>query len=269
MKVLLTGSNGNLGKIISFTLRKYQIEVVEASSKPKKMQRFFNLNFYPNQELLSGIDLVIHCARGSNSKHLKNDSAFLKMCKANNCSLIYIGSISTNLLKSNQYGEYKKEIENIVITYQGTVITCGLIYGENYNGQISKLKKFLRRIPVNLQLSGTNKQYLTPIQGLLSELIFQIRDQQQASRILIAHQTPVNFNDLLYKLGRNKPFTLTVNKKMALLIVKVTKFKINYFNSDSILGIYSDYQRDFILQYIDKSNQIDEKYSREYLSLYK
>ena len=66
-----------------------------------------------------------------------------------------------------------------------------------------------------------------------------------------------------------KLFTLTVSKKMVLLIIKFTKFKINYFNSDSILGIYSDYQRDFILQYIDKSNQIDGKYSREYLSLYK
>lgn len=265
MKVLLTGSNGNLGKVVSFTLREYQIEVIEASSKPKKTQRFFNLDFHPPQELLGGIDLVIHCARGSNSKHLQNDSAFLEICKVNKCSMIYIGSISTNLLKSNQYGEYKKKIENIVIDYQGTVITCGLIYGENFHGQISKLKKFLRILPVNLRLSGTNKQYLTPVQGLLSELIFQIRNQQRASRIFIAHQTPINFNDLLYKIGGNKPFTLTVSKKIALLIIKITKFKINYFNSDSILGIYSDYQRDFILQYIDKSQQIDETYSWEYL----
>ena len=265
MKVLLTGSNGNLGKVISSTLRKNQIEIVEASSKPSKIQRYFNLDFHPPQELLSGIDLVIHCARGSNSKHLQNDSAFLKICKANSCPIIYIGSISTNLLKSNQYGEYKKKIENIVINYQGTVITCGLIYGENFYGQISKLKKFLRKLPVNLQLSGTNKQYLTPIQGLLSELIFQIRDQQRSSRIFIAHQTPVHFNDLLYKLGRNKPFTLTVSKKMAILIIKITKFKINYFNSDSILGVYSDYQGEFKLQYIDKSQQIDEEYSWEYL----
>jgi hypothetical protein len=265
MKVLLTGSNGNLGKVISSTLRKYQIEVVEASSKPLNMQRYFDLDFCPPQELLSGIDLVIHCARGSNSKHLQNDSAFLKLCKANNCPVIYIGSISANLFKSNQYGRYKKTIEDIVINYQGTVITCGLIYGENFYGQISKLKKFLSRLPVILQLSGTNEQYLTPVQGLLSELIFQIRDQQRASRIFIAHQTPVQFNDLLYKLGRNKLFTLTISKKMALLIIKITKFKINYFNSDSILGIYSDYQRDFKLQYIDKSQQIDEVYSWEYL----
>jgi hypothetical protein len=261
MKVLLTGSNGNLGKIISNNLKKLQIELVEASSKPFESQRYFDLNYCPKKELLTDIDLVIHCARGNNSTHLKNDSEFVNICKLNDCPIIYIGSNSGNLLKPNQYGEYKKFIENIVIKNQGTVVTCGLLYGHSFYGQVKSLKKVLRKLPFSVQLDGANEQYLTPVEGLISELIFQIRNQQRGSRIFIAHKIPINFNVLLVRLGGIKPFSFTIRKKMVLFIFKIMNIKLNYFNSDSILGIYSEYKKDFKLQYIDKSEAIDAEHS--------
>jgi hypothetical protein len=158
MNVLVTGANGNLGKIISKELSARGIYVIGASSRPKSGQKLFDL------------DLVIHCARGNNYEHLLNDLDFITNCEINNVKILYIGSFSSWLLERNRYGEYKRTIEDRAIEAGGTVITCGLLFGGEYQGQIHKIGLILKSLPFRIHFKDAGSQRITPVAALVEEI---------------------------------------------------------------------------------------------------
>lgn len=257
MKILLTGANGNLGKVVAANLKKYSITVIESSSKPKNGQRFFDLNLKNFTGLLDEIDVVVHCSRGIEQDHLSNDLKFVEYCFNKNVNLIYIGSASSWLESPNKYGIYKKQVENLVLNLGGVVISCGLIYGDRYKGQIYKLSYMLRNLPVKVQIKNSNQQYLTPLNALVSEIYRQINAPEKFKRIFLVHAWRISFNNLLLSLGSRSPLKIQLGKAVVESLVSLPLFKSNYFGIDSLSGIYGNYSSDLQTQSIDKSKFVD------------
>lgn len=253
MKILVTGANGNLGKLLATKLQQSTHEIFEASSTPLNTQRLLNLKKSFSRDLLVDIELVVHCARGKNARDLEQDKNFIRMCRDRRIGVVYIGSLSSWLDTSNNYGKYKKEVEDFVILNDGTVVTCGLIYGDGYMGQIYVLNKFLKFIPFYLDLPETKDTFLTPVDALFREIMSQIENRQVGKRILLVHRNAIEFNRLIHLLARRKYFTVKLKKKMVFAVVDLFGSKIQYFNSDSLNTIYSNYKPGFKAQFIDKS----------------
>ena len=254
MNILITGANGNLAQLISNELQKLEYNIYEASSKPIRTQRLFDLHEPFYEKLLADVEVVIHCARGFKTVHLKNDKIFVKTCSELGVQIIYVGSISSWLESLNKYGEYKKNMEEEVLSKNGTVITCGLIYGKDYMGQVHKLNKLLKKLPFYLNLPETKEIFLTPTYSLIHEINTQINHSQKGYRILLAHKDSISFNSLLQKLGGTKFLTLKLNKKFIFFIINFFGQKIHYFNTDALQSIYRSYRADFKNYFIDKSN---------------
>lgn len=253
MKILVTGANGNLGKLLTTDLQQSNHEIFEASSTPSYSQRLLNFKKSFSKNLLVDIEMVVHCARGKDTRDLDQDKTFIRMCRDKGIGVVYIGSLSSWLDNSNNYGSYKKEIENYVISNYGTVVTCGLIYGERYKGQVYLLNKALKFLPFYLTLNETKVTFLTPFNALFREIISQIENRQVGKRILLAHKNSIEFNQLIHLLARRKFFTVKLSKKVVFKVVNLFGSKLHYFDTDSLTSIYSNYKTDFRTHFIDKS----------------
>jgi nucleoside-diphosphate-sugar epimerase len=62
MKILVTGANGNLAKVVAEKLTEKSISFVTCSSKPKGDQIYFDLHSELNENIFDEITYIIHFA---------------------------------------------------------------------------------------------------------------------------------------------------------------------------------------------------------------
>ena len=141
MKILITGGNGNLAKVVAEKLAEKSISFVTCSSKPKVGQIFFDLHSELNEKIYNEITHIFHFATSPSYEVTNTEIQFLHFAAKAKINLIYFGSTSSYLKDKTNYGQYKKQIEDKIIELGGIVVTCGLIYGTDFNGQISKIRK--------------------------------------------------------------------------------------------------------------------------------
>ena len=260
MNILITGANGSLGEKLRVDLESMNYKIVCASSNPSFGQKIFNLNSGFDSDILEGIDCIIHLAINPNLVITNIEREFLYLSASQNIILVYVGSTSSYLVKPNKYGIYKKLVENIVTKSNGVVLTCGLLYGSGYNGQLSKIKKFLKILPFNIELSGSKLVYLTPIQAIV-EFLVESKDKKiyHGKRMLLCNSEAIPFNLLLTRLVGKKIFKVKFSSKAIDLIVKINPFKTRYFSSDSYKALFSDFKSDLTSSSIDLRNEVDRK----------
>jgi uncharacterized protein YbjT (DUF2867 family) len=269
MNVLVTGANGNLGKIISKELSARGIYVIGASSRPKSGQKLFDLDLASSNLVLKNIDAVIHCARGNNYEHLLNDLDFITNCEINNVKILYIGSFSSWLLERNRYGEYKRTIEDRAIEAGGTVITCGLLFGGEYQGQIHKIGLILKSLPFRIHFKDAGSQRITPVAALVEEIFSCCLMWPKAGRIILAYPEVLNFNDILSAIGPRRLLSINLRRKFLEFFFDKIRIKLRYFNSDSLKGIYSQYSRLIEDDSEDKSKSISSRHAEQFTNLIK
>ena len=257
MKILITGANGNLAKVVANKLNKNSISVVSCSSKPINDQIYFDLHSELNEMIFNGITHIFHFATSPIYEITNTETQFLNLAVKKNIKIVYFGSTSSYLNDITIYGRYKKKIEDKVLKLGGIVITCGLIYGKDFNGQISQAARHLSHLPFTVILKGSKKIYLTSTSRVVDILLDIINSTNFVSGRYLLLQTPaIDLNDLLFSLSRFKFLRLVVPLKFVGLALS-SKFVFGrYFHFDRVKSIYSDFHEDLFNNTIDSSVEI-------------
>jgi hypothetical protein len=247
MKILVTGANGNVARSLISNLSGIGYQVCALSSKSHLSEEFLDLKKGYGIAVLDGVSGVIHCA--VNPDLIINDieKDFLNSVVSKNIKLFYVGSTSSYLVERNDYGKYKKAVENYVENIGGLVLTCGLLYGDNFHGQISFLEKILMKLPFNISLTGSKYIYLTKISTLSSSINeILVKNKNIKGRILLFDSSQLKFNSFLSKLSGNKKFTILISSRLLMVLLKLLPAKLNYFSADRLKGLLSEFEPDLI-----------------------
>jgi NADPH:quinone reductase-like Zn-dependent oxidoreductase len=246
MRILITGSNGDLAKYFTKFLRDKHYEVVAVSSSGKSVKELLDLNSNYSGQILDGITHVVHCAINPELILTKIEERFIEEISRREIKMIYIGSTSSQLTYKNRYGEYKNHVEKFVLSKNGTVITCGLIHGDQFFGQVHQIRRLLGFLPFGIEIIGTKKVYLTNVKKLSEELLTRIEKHLfHSERIYCFDSKKVEFNHLLKNLSGRKMFTFRIKSGTLLLFLNIISFKSNRFDSDRFRGLLSDFESDF------------------------
>jgi len=261
MNILITGANGSLGEKLRADFESLNFNVVCASSNPDFGQKTFDLNSGFDHDLLVDIDYILHLAINPRLVVTNMEQKFLELANSQNKFLVYLGSTSSYLVNPNKYGTYKKEVENLVVENNGVVITCGLIYGNKFDGQVAKIKKLVNVLPFNIEFSASKYVYLTPIEAIV-KFWFEAMNKKiyEGKRILLFHHDFIPFNLLLIRLARKKFFKIRFSSSLLNLIIKLNPFKMRYFSSDSYTALLSDFSSDLISDTIDLRKVVDKDF---------
>lgn len=252
MKILVTGANGNLAKVITEKLADKSISFVACSSKPKGGQIYFDLHSELNEKIFYETTHIIHLATSPIYEVSNTEIQFLSLAAKRNIKLIYFGSTSSYLKEKTNYGQYKKQIESKIIELGGVVVTCGLIYGGDFNGQVSKIKKYLSYLPFSIVLQDSKKIYLTPSSRIVKTLLDIVNSTNFVSGRYLLLQTPaIMLNDLLISLSRFKFIKLSVPYKFIRLLLGTRFISSKYFIFDRAKSVYSDFSEDLLNNVID------------------
>ncbi len=243
MKILITGGNGDLAKYFLNYLQRQHYDVFSVSSSGKSTKEHLDFNTGFENEILSGVTHVVHCAINQKLFLTSIEKNFIEEINVRNIKMIYIGSTSSHLKSKNRYGEYKNQVEEMVLSQNGTVITCGLIHGDQIFGQIFQIKKLLGALPFGIKIIGAKKVYLTNIEKLSEQVMTIIKSHSlQYKRINCFDSDKLEFNQLLRNLSGKKMITLKLRSDRLLFFLNLIPFKSRRFDSDRFKGILSDFE---------------------------
>ena len=257
MKILITGGNGNLAKVVAEKLAEKSISFVTCSSKPKVGQIFFDLHSELNEKIYNEITHIFHFATSPSYEVTNTEIQFLHFAAKAKINLIYFGSTSSYLKDKTNYGQYKKQIEDKIIELGGIVVTCGLIYGKDFNGQISKIRKILSYLPFSIVLQNSKQIYLTPSSRIVQTL-FEIIDSKNpvSGRYLLFQKPAILLNDLLFSLSKFKSIKLKVHYKFIRLLFSTRLITSKYFIFDRAKSVYSDFSEDLMNNVVDHTFKV-------------
>jgi hypothetical protein len=182
----------------------------------------------------------------------------LRLAAKKNIKLIYFGSTSSYLKDKTNYGQYKKQIEDKIIELGGVVVTCGLIYGKEFNGQISKIRKFLSYLPFSIVLQNSKQIYLTPSSRIIQTLFdIMVSVNPVSGRYLLLQKPAIMLNDLLLLLSKFKFIKLKVPYKFIRLLLGTRFITSKYFIFDRAKSVYSDFSEDLMNNVVDQSFKVN------------
>lgn len=247
MKILITGSNGNVAKSLILSLSKIGYELHALSSKSQTPENFLDLNHGYDRTIFDEVSGVIHCAVNPDLIFNDIEKDFLDTVVSRNIKLFYVGSTSSYLIERNNYGNYKRVVEDYIENIGGHVLTCGLLYGDNFHGQISLLERLLMKLPFKISLSGSKSIYLTKIDSLsftIHEMLSKNTDIE--GRILILDSDRMEFNTFLSELSGNKRLTISFSSRLLMVLFKFLPIKLNYFSIDRLKGLLSEFEPELV-----------------------
>ncbi len=267
MKILVTGSEGFIGKELVKELRKQRNQVVEFD-----LTRGQNLLNKKDLELVKGAEVVIHLAASLNEKksleelnkvNVKGTEKLLEKCVEFKVKkFIYLstagvmGEITTQATEltpfnpKTKYEKSKAEAEKKVNEFQEllpvTIIRSALVLGPNkYWKEIVKLAK------EGFPLIGTGKNSFQMVyyKDLVSAIIFCLKSKETENEtFIIAEEKGKKLIDVYFLIQRE----LKVKKKIKLVPVFVARLYA-FFKRDSIV------RKEHILRLIRERNYSTEK----------
>ena len=173
--------------------------------------------------------------------------------------VISIGSLSEYLIEKSEYGKSKSAATKFVLDGNGTVLTCGLIHGHDYKGQLFQIAQILAWLPFLPQFNSRAEQFTTSLDLLLEAIDLIIQDSLTGNHFLVVDaQTPRLFNSILRELSPKR--RLKIKIPIALMYVGaflMEEMKINYFNRDSLKGLLGSYDYSRIRQLARLDNLAD------------
>ena len=272
MVILITGSNGYLGKSLALYFAEKGHQII-ALSRTHSFNHP-NITFYhyelgkPLDPQIPAIDTVIHCAYDLSLVSWKDIYQtnvqgslllFSELKKKSNPQIIHISSISAFEGCKTLYGKAKLAIEK-AISQEGILsIRPGLIYGGENRGLIGKLENIANKLSVISMIgSGNYPQYLTQLEVLIPTIESIISGELPWSDtpITLASPDPITLKKLIIRLSKGKrlwfiplPWRLPW---LALWLLEKLAVKLP-FRSDSIRGlVYGNLEPDFV--YFDQDS---------------
>lgn len=239
----ITGANSNLGKLI-FEFLQQQIDSIKLmllSSNPKKDQRIFDLEGEIDYDSVEKCDVLIHCARplkATPEKTLK-EIEILERISSVYTKIVNISSVSGFLDVRSNYGMHKRGIHQWIEERGEINLVSGLIFGEQFKGQISQMARILRNLPIRPQFRDEYELYITPVQQILVSIREILEKQSFESKFLLGKNSYTT-NQLLRDISREEVINLRLKGEEIRLLLKLLPSN-RYFNADSFLGFIGNY----------------------------
>ena len=285
MKILITGSNGFIGKRLSTFLDNQGHHIVRVSWRKV-------IDLYDNEQKvkfdwaskLKGVDLIIHCAAKVHSRDLYNPKeyfnyelintrSFVDLIKyANEIKLekiIFLSSIkvfgefcdfnkpidlysSTNPKDNYSKSKVKSENELIRICSESNtkyvIIRLPLVYGKNVRANFLKLLKivFANKFPFPIG-AVNNLRSILYLENLTNFINECIKNSNTNNQIFhLADEKPISLRFLI------KTIATGVNKKITIIRFPVTLLKIFLF----MVGKKGTSQSLFLSLYFGENNNL-------------
>ncbi len=267
MNILITGGSSSLAKIIGQELSDYKHRIVYSSSKHTKEYLFFDLTKNFPVDFLDPIDCVIHIAKNPKNEFNEIEKNFLQTCLDKNLNVFYLGSTSSYLEAPNEYGKYKKSVENFILKQGGISITCGLIYGKSYVGQLSKIQTIFRKCPFGISIKGAKSVYLTPIDSIpatINEIL--ANNKLSKRRVNLFFPKKIEFSQIVSDLIGRKNINFSVHTRFISSILSLLPIRLNQFNLDRLNGLMSDFTPELYQSSEDYTNYVEMNFIDNFYS---
>ncbi len=252
MIILLTGSEGFVGKSLQKELKINGHEVIKLDRLKKNKKKYINFdlsskNLKPLINKLSSyqIDLIIHCAAAKGDFMLSDDDFYndnfivtksiIKILnKLNIKKIIHYSTVSVyghnnqikdecaELLPNNQYGKTKLLSEKLLIKWQKkystdlTILRPSVIYGvNNFANMYNLLSNLNKKYPISIG-DGNYIKSITALENIIDITLFCIERLDKLKIYNCTDEPYINLSELYLYIsevdGFNRP-----------------KIKINYF----------------------------------------
>ena len=265
LTVGISGANSNLGKLVFEFLHQQisSIKLVLLSSNPSKGQRIFDLEGEIDYNSIKKCDILIHCARPLKvipEKTLK-EIEILERISSFETKIVNISSVSGFLDVRSNYGIHKRGIHEWIEERGEINLVSGLIFGEQFKGQIFQMARILKSLPIRPQFRDEYEVYLTPVQHILLSIREILQKQNLESKFLLGKNSYTT-NQLLRDISREGVINLRLKGKEIHLLLKLLPSN-RYFSADSFLGIIGKYNE---LSLIDRKCLPDTMITAEWVN---
>jgi hypothetical protein len=243
LTVGITGANSNLGKLIIEFLQQLEgsPRCVLLSSNPKRDQKMFDLEGETEFEVIDECDFLIHCARPikPTDEKTERELEILERICSRETRILNISSVSGFLDVKNNYGIHKRVIHEWIEERGEINLVAGLIFGDRFEGQIFRMARILKRLPIRPQFRNEYEIYLTPVQQILVSIKDVLLRQNLESNFLIG-KIPFTTNQLFRDISREGAMNLKLKSEEVRLLLNFLPPN-RYFSSDSFLGLTGRY----------------------------
>ena len=163
----------------------------------------------------------------------------LKRISSVDTKIVNISSVSGFLDVRSNYGMHKRGIHQWIEDRGEINLVSGLIFGEQFKGQISQMARILRNLPIRPQFRNEYEVYITPVQQILLSIREILEKQSFESKFLLGKNSYTT-NQLLRDISREEVITLRLKGEEIRLLLKLLPSN-RYFSADSFLGIIGKY----------------------------
>jgi|TARA_Y100000031_G_C8226917_1_gene388849 nucleoside-diphosphate-sugar epimerase len=238
MLCAITGSRGYLGQRLVLAIKEHGWLVREVNRacdvSTSKARVCFQLGHTVDDNLLNGVDVLVHCAydyslvtwRDIYATNVEGTMLLLESAKrAEVKCIVFISSITAFKGCRSLYGKAKLKCESLVQEQNGIVIRPGLIFGEGGGTVLRSMESWVQKLPIVPFISSKSDLYLCHIDDLSSLIIEIIAKNKSGNRVITAvESTPYKFKDVIRilqkKHNRFRPL-LPVPWQLPWLFIKV------------------------------------------------
>lgn len=232
MKILITGSNGNVGTALKkgLTNSKYNVLCMRRDKKGA----YGDLRDYNSLlNVTKDVDLIIHLAgiiKGNNKilkeVNIKGTKNLINACEKNKVKkILFVSTLDVKF--DTNYGTSKLNAEKIIekSKLKYIILRPSLIYGKNFTTGISSLIKILKKSPI-IPMIGKGDNLYQPL--YVEDLVILIKEIINKNKFnnktyFVCGKDVINMNDLIDLICLNlKKKRIKVH--IPLFICKILKF---------------------------------------------
>jgi nucleoside-diphosphate-sugar epimerase len=207
-KILVTGSAGNLGKILMQKLKSFGYDAKGFDKERGENTIYGNiLNLSSLVNATKGIDTVIHAAaliKGNKENieriNIKGTENVVRACRKSKVKhILFISSYDINF--NSDYGISKLKAEKIVENsgINFLIFRPTILYGKNFTTGINELTKLIKKFPI-IPVAGNGKNKFQPLFAEdFAELICQAisKDRLANKSYFIGGAEEISMNELI------------------------------------------------------------------------
>jgi nucleoside-diphosphate-sugar epimerase len=217
----ITGANGFIGSALVHYLENAGYPVITLVRKKldrkNGQERFYDLQQPPADDLLAGVDVLIHCAViWSDGQVDAEQLNYLGTEKLITCArsngvkkIIFISSVSAHDKAISSYGKGKFHTESLFDLQKDVVLRCSLVIGKGgLFGRMLNHALSIRIIP--LFYKGRQQVQIISIDDVLKSVL-AIITENMAGCYILANRQHITYRSLFQTIAR-------INKKLIIFI---------------------------------------------------
>ena len=210
--VAITGSTGYVGAAIAARAQEDGHAVVALSRRPTVgfPYRHYDLDELPSRDLLSGVDVVVHCAydlsltraRDISRVNVEGTRRIAASAAAAGSKFVLISSMSAYPGTRQIYGRAKLAAERSALDAGGEAVRLGLVYGgdDDDGGMIGALQRLVA-LPITPVIGRHAHQFTIHVNDMVRGVLrLALGTDRVREPVGLAHPVPVKFEDLLVAL---------------------------------------------------------------------